>query len=107
MGTNKRRGRDSNPRCSYPHNSLAGSPIQPLSHLSNYIHDKKGRILQGAAALRRLKMVGFPSLLDIVSRSSSPPYLLMAGVLSAFSASSARAHYGSNPASRYAQDLSP
>ena len=30
----RRRGRDSNPRCSHPHNSLAGSPIQPLSHLS-------------------------------------------------------------------------
>lgn len=32
-----RRGRDSNPRCSHPHNSLAGSPIQPLSHLSKSV----------------------------------------------------------------------
>lgn len=30
-----RRRRDSNPRCRYQHNSLAGSPIRPLSHLSS------------------------------------------------------------------------
>ena len=30
-----RRGRDSSPRYRYRYNSLAGSPIQPLSHLSN------------------------------------------------------------------------
>ena len=30
----KRRGGDSNPRYRYQYNSLAGSPIQPLSHLS-------------------------------------------------------------------------
>ncbi len=30
----KRRGGDSNPRYRYQYNSLAGSPIRPLSHLS-------------------------------------------------------------------------
>gem|GEM_PF-3537703 len=29
-----RRERDSNPRCSCPHNTLAGCPIRPLWHLS-------------------------------------------------------------------------
>ena len=32
---NKRRGRDSNPRYPQGYNSLAGSPIRPLWHLSN------------------------------------------------------------------------
>ncbi len=36
----KRRGRDSNPRYSYPYNSLAGSPIQPLSHLSKVVNQQ-------------------------------------------------------------------
>src|SRR5574341_42464 len=31
---NWRRGRDSNPGWSYPHNCLAGSCLQPLGHLS-------------------------------------------------------------------------
>jgi hypothetical protein len=34
MGTKKRRGWDSNPRYPHEYNSLAGSPIRPLSHLS-------------------------------------------------------------------------
>ena len=29
-----RRGRDSNPRYGSPYNCLAGSPVQPLRHLS-------------------------------------------------------------------------
>ncbi len=29
-----RRGRDSNSRCRFQHNCLAGSPVQPLQHLS-------------------------------------------------------------------------
>ena len=33
-----RRGTDSNPRYRHQYNSLAGSPIQPLSHLSNDNH---------------------------------------------------------------------
>ncbi len=44
MGTLKRRGRDSNPRYPDGYNSLAGSPIRPLSHLSrsNYITERVG-----------------------------------------------------------------
>jgi hypothetical protein len=37
-----RRGRDSNPGWSYPHNCLAGSCLQPLGHLSlenNFMHE--------------------------------------------------------------------
>ena len=32
-----RRGRDSNPRSSFPDNTLAGCPFQPLRHLSIFI----------------------------------------------------------------------
>ena len=31
-----RRGGDSNPRCRFQHNCLAGSPVQPLQHLSGW-----------------------------------------------------------------------
>ncbi len=38
MGSKKswRRGGDSNPRCRFQHNCLAGSPVQPLQHLSGW-----------------------------------------------------------------------
>ena len=32
-----RRGRDSNPRCGCPHNTLAGCHLRPLGHLSRFI----------------------------------------------------------------------
>jgi hypothetical protein len=31
------RGRDSNPRCSYPHTNFPGLLLQPLGHLSNFV----------------------------------------------------------------------
>lgn len=31
------RGRDSNPRCSYPHTNFPGLLLQPLGHLSKYL----------------------------------------------------------------------
>ncbi len=41
MGTEKRRGGDSNPRYRHQYNSLAGSPIRPLSHLSKKMAPKQ------------------------------------------------------------------
>ena len=59
MKTSLRRGRDSNPRCSHPHNSLAGSPIQPLSHLSKSVKDSKSLGLRSVESLSKTEGVGF------------------------------------------------
>ncbi len=47
-----RRERDSNPRCSCPHNTLAGCPIRPLWHLSVAVADGDNSV-RCTAGLRR------------------------------------------------------
>ena len=48
----KRRGRDSNPRYPHEYNSLAGSPIRPLSHLSILIKQLFNYIIFGEGGIR-------------------------------------------------------
>ncbi len=73
-----RRGRDSNPRYTYAHNCLAGSPLQPLGHLSVSLRIRGSpcrRCSGGGRGTRTLKGVS-PAVFKTAAlpvRSSPPP----------------------------------
>ena len=74
---NWRRGRDSNPGWSYPHNCLAGSCLQPLGHLSpNYKLKNRIRLVSNALPLRTPNLI----LLMMAEREGfEPPELSLNG----------------------------
>ena len=81
MGTNKgatagrrtvRRGWDSNPRYPYEYNSLAGSPIRPLSHLSRWCMSRLVHARSGGCGEGGIRTPGAPWLNGFQDRLLRP-----------------------------------
>ena len=72
--SSRRRGRDSNPGWSYPHNCLAGSPNRPLWHLSRYSAVKfMPGVPRSARDMNQAEGVGFePTVAFRLQRFSRP-----------------------------------